>query len=211
MNKGRSPLSLSPPDFCNFVIEDNKIPASCYNTLMQEESEQGQNWTYSAEEDTASSTLPTGGEASWTASEYIAHHKGANWYVLLGLITFGLAFLVYLVSRDVITVITIAVVAVSFGFFASRPPRTLNYKIDQNGITIGDKLYPYVILRSFSVQQEGGIRSIFLTPLKRFMPGISLYYPPDQEDLILNTISSYLPHEERQPDAIDRLMRRVRF
>ncbi len=32
----------------------------------------------------------------WTASEYIAHHKTAGWFVLLGLATAGLAIVVYL-------------------------------------------------------------------------------------------------------------------
>jgi len=159
----------------------------------------------------ATAQLPSGPEASWTASEYVHHQKAAGWYIMLGLGTLGLAALIYLVTRDWITFGTIVVVAGSFGFFASRQPRTLNYRIDSSGIAIGEKLYPYNHLRTFSIQQEGAIKNILLIPVKRFMPAISLYYPPEQENEIFETLSSYLPHEERRADPIDRLMHHVRF
>ncbi len=154
---------------------------------------------------------PFGGEVSWTASEYIAHQKGSSWYLSLGVGTVLLCGLIYLIVNDILTVVTIAVAALTFGFFGSRQPRTLSYRIDHTGITIGEKLYPYSILRSFSVQEDDPISSILITPLKRFLPAITVYYPLEQEEQIANTLSSYLPHEERPMDMIDRLMRKVRF
>lgn len=175
---------------------------------------EGTEQTFYHEEDESNADAPQapqGKEVAWTASEFIAHHKTAGWYIALGLITAIVSVLMYLLVEDRLTVATIVVVALSFGFFASRPPRTLEYKITSHGITIGEKLYPYSILRTFSIQKEGAVKSILLIPLKRFMPAISMYYPPEQENEIINTLSSYLPHEERKPDLIDRLMHHVRF
>ncbi len=150
-------------------------------------------------------------EVHWTASEYIDHQKSVLWYVVLAVATIVVSGVIYLIGRDVLTVVAIVLVAISFGFFASRPPRTLDYAIERRGIVIGDKLYPYSILRTFSIQPEKGFSSLQLIPLKRFMPAISVYYPPDQEEKIINALSNYLPHEERKPDPIDRLMRHIRF
>jgi hypothetical protein len=48
--------------------------------------------------------------------------------------------------------------------------------------------------------------------MKRFMPYIPMYYAPDQEDAILDTLSQYLPFEaERRQDPIDRFMHKIRF
>ena len=148
---------------------------------------------------------------SWTASEYIAHQKSGSWY--FGLLAAGsvLAAIIFLLTRDVVTLVTIIVVTILFGVFASRKPRVLQYELNESGITIAEKHYVYEEFKSFSVHDEGGVRSLFLLPMKRFMPGLSLYYPPDQEDQILQTISLYLPHEDREPDPVDRLMKRVRF
>lgn len=148
---------------------------------------------------------------SWSASEYVAHHKTSGWYMGLGVVAGLAAALVFLVTRDIVTLGSIIIVAVLFGVFASRKPSVLQYELDESGITIANKHYPYDEFKSFSVYDEGGLRSIFLMPLKRFMPGLSVYYPPDMEDSVLDTMSLYLPHEDRQPDAVDRLMKRVRF
>lgn len=148
---------------------------------------------------------------SWSASEYIAHHKGPGWYVGLGAVTGLAAAVVFVLTKDWITLVSIVVAALLFGVFASRKPDVLNYSLDESGIMIERKHYPYEEFKSFSVHDEGGIRSLSLLPLKRFMPGLSLYYPPDMEQQVLGTISLYMPHEERQPDAVDRFMKRVRF
>lgn len=170
-------------------------------------------WTFREEEpsrQTAASDASTA-EVNWTASEYVAHDKGTGWFMGLAAATGLATVVVYLLTGDIVTVVVVLVVAIVFGAFALRKPRVLSYKIDNSGITIADKHYPYASFRSFAVQEEGAIDSILLIPLKRFMPGLSIYFPPEQEDQIVGTLGAYLPHEERPPDAIDRLMRKVRF
>ncbi|MDZ7744454.1 MAG: hypothetical protein U5K77_01700 [Candidatus Saccharibacteria bacterium] len=147
----------------------------------------------------------------WSASEYVAHDKGAGWYVALGVISLIVAGGLYALTGDLITPIVIIVVAITFGVFAMRKPQVLNYQIDDSGITISQNHYPYEMFRTFTVQDEGGIESIMLMPLKRFMPGITIYFPPEQGDQIVETLANFLPHEDRPPDTVDKLMRKVRF
>lgn len=171
------------------------------------------NWSYQPSEEPASADrdMPAMPEITWTASEYIAHDKGPEWFMGLAVVA-GLGTVVaYIITRDFVTAGVILLVAIIFGVFAARQPRVLTYRIDHRGITIADKHYPYMSFRSFAVQDEGALNSIFLIPMKRFMPGLNIYFPPEHEMEIVNTLGNYLPHEERPPDAIDRLMRKVRF
>jgi hypothetical protein len=103
------------------------------------------------------------------------------------------------------------IVTVLFGVFAARKPRTLNYALDDAGIHIGQKFYSYGDFKSFSVLDEGGLNAIWLMPLKRFMPSLTIYYAPNDEDKIMRVLSSFLPFEDRDHDMVDRLMRKVRF
>jgi hypothetical protein len=98
-----------------------------------------------------------------------------------------------------------------FGFYASRKPRELAFKIDQGGVQIGDKYHSYDEFRTFSVVPEGAFSSIVFVPLKRFAPLISIYYAPADEEKIVNILTSYLAYEERKHDPIDNLMQRIRF
>lgn len=147
----------------------------------------------------------------WTASEFIAHHKTSGWYLMLGGGAVVLAAVVFLVTQDKISTAMVAVVAIIFGIFASRNPRELPYSVDNESLYIGDKVYPYATFRSFSVVQEEGVDSIRFMPLKRFMPILSIYFEPKDEQKIIDVLSQYLPVEERQLDTVDKLMHKIRF
>jgi hypothetical protein len=152
-----------------------------------------------------------GDAISWTASEFLIHQKDFGWYAMLALGTIVIGAVVALITRDKISVGVVGILGIVFGISAARQPRTLQYRIDEAGIHMGDKSYPYEEFKFFSVVEEGPIHSIMLMPLKRFMPGVTLYYPPEQESAIGEVLSLYLPHEERKPDMVDRLMHKVRF
>lgn len=167
-------------------------------------------WSAAADEPT--SPLPSNAPAvTWTASEFIDHEKRATWFLGLVGATVVASALIYLITQDFFATAVIAIAAALFGVTAGRHPSTLTYVLDQNGIQIGPKHYEYAKFKSFSVIEEGAIDSILLTPLTRFAPPISLYYPPEQEDQIVGTLANYLPHEDRRHDPVDRLMKRIRF
>jgi hypothetical protein len=150
-------------------------------------------------------------DVTWSASEYVAHQKDAGWYVLLMLGAAALAIAIYLITGDMFSGGVIVLVGIIFALGSSRQPRTLEYGIGRVGLKIGEKFYPYSDFKSFAVVEEDAIYSILLLPMKRFMPGVNLYYPPDQEDEIMGVLSSYLPHETRTDDMFDKLTRRLRF
>jgi hypothetical protein len=186
--------------------------ALSYNTLM---AEQQAPVVFQASTNQESAPAPTAtsdnqNAISWTASEFIAHSKTFGWYAILGLITIVLAGLGYYFA-DVVTAVVIIIVALLFGYMASRKPRELPYKIDDQGVLVDKKLYPYSGFKSFSIIQEEGIESIWLMPLQRFAPGLSIYFSPQEGQKIVNLLGNYLPFEERKLDAVDKLMHRIRF
>jgi hypothetical protein len=148
---------------------------------------------------------------SWTASEFIAHAKSFKWYAALFLGAVVFAALVYLVTRDYVSVGVVLGAALIFGIYAGHPPRELQYRLDGSGLTIGKKHFTYGEFRSFSVLPEGAFSSIVFMPLRRFAVPTTIYYAPDDEDKIVSLLGSYLPIEERGHDAVDRLMHRIHF
>jgi hypothetical protein len=148
---------------------------------------------------------------TWVASEYIEHERNTNWYILLALITIGLAVGIYFLTKDIIATIIITVVGIIVGVFAGRKPRQMEYELSASGLRIGEKSYPYSLFRTFSIIRDGAINSINLAPIKRFMPPISAYFAAKDEKRITTMLGNYLPYEERKLDSIDRLSRRLRF
>lgn len=172
-------------------------------------------WQFNAG-DTASSlrgaAAPQSSESiQWSASEFIAYQKSAGWYLLILLGIIALAGLVFVFTQDYLSSGPIVVAGILFLIFAARKPRVLNYSVNNSGINIADKHYAFKDFRSFSLIEETHVRSIMLTPLKRFMPAISMYFEPNDEQKITEALSAYLPYEDRKQDAVDKVMQRLRF
>jgi len=147
----------------------------------------------------------------WTASEFIAHHKGARWYVLLSLGTVLLAELAFLLTHDHTTAGAIVVCGLVFGISGARKPRVLAYRLDDSGVTVGAKFYPYANYKAFALIDEGRFASISFLPLKRFMPALSIYFAPEDEDRIVTMLAEQLPLQPGGLSFIDGLMHRLRF
>lgn len=147
----------------------------------------------------------------WTGSEFIAHQKGFSWYALLFLADLAAAALVYLITRDWISTAVIIVVGVLFGVAAGHKPRVLAYRLDTAGLTIGQKYYPYAGFKSFALVDEGAFESISFMPLKRFLPPVNIYFPPEDAQKILDVLTTHLPMEERKQGFVDSAARRIRF
>lgn len=177
-------------------------------------------WQFHNDEDPngaqADPSAPTAAAApsthvEWTASEFVAHQKGAGWYLLLAIIAGVAAAAIYLLTGDMVAAGVILFAALAFGIFAARKPRVLRYRVDSDGLHIEDKLYHYGNFKSFAVIEEDAIHSVTLLPMKRFMPALSVYYAPEDESKIVDALADYLPLQPAQNDLIDRLMRKIRF
>lgn len=156
--------------------------------------------------------MPVGpGELVWTASEFIDHPKTGMWYVVLSGITVIILVLGYLISHDIFTVIAIIVGALLFGYTASRKPRQLEYSVGPEGITIGEKAYPYNDFNAFSVVEEGAFSSVDFMPLKRFSPILTIYYDPEAEPKLVTILNQHLPVAHHTRTLIDSFMHRIRF
>lgn len=155
---------------------------------------------------------PAGDESvNWSASEFLAHDKGAGWYLTLVGIAALLAAVVYLLTKDVISTSVVIAAAALFGIYAGRRPKTLAYQLDGSGLSISDKFYSYGQFRSFAVMHDGGTESITFMPLRRFMPSLTIYFSPDNEQKIVELLSARLPMENGWRDPIDQFLHRIRF
>lgn len=148
---------------------------------------------------------------SWTASEYIEHHRGKSWYMLLTLGTIALAAAIYLLTKDLFAAIITFILGIIVASVAHRKPNSINYELSSDGLKAGDKFHSFSEYRSFAIVHEGQLGSLMLIPLKKFTALISMYIESDDEETIVALLGEHLPMEERAPDKVDTLTRRLRF
>jgi hypothetical protein len=146
----------------------------------------------------------------WEASEYIHHHKNPLWFVGLAavaVLVFGVSVFLQAWTFAALVVVMVAAIV----FFAVRPPRSLHYKLSAKGLQIDEHFYGFGDFRSFGVVQDGGLFSIVLLPVKRFMPALTVYFEQQDGERIVDILGAHLPMEQMKQDSIDRWMRNLRF
>ena len=191
-----------------------------YNKLMDDQAENGfkydprqedENLAGSQQEPEQQQAGDNNKSVTWTGSEFIANHKDSRWFAsFFGILIVGVGA-IFLVTRDYISAISVAVAGILFASLANRQPRQLTYQIDNKGINIGQKFYSFEQFKYFSLAQDGAIGYINLMPLKRFMPDVSIYFPPEEADNVIDILSDHLPHHDSAERQIDKLAKKFRF
>ena len=190
-----------------------------YNMLMAEPKTETK-WVYSRDDDQVQAgneqpSMPEqvgpGESILWTASEFIDKHKGLGWYLsfIAGILLLSAA--TFLFTKDYISAVVITLAGLTFIVVTRKKPEQLSYEVNNQGIQIGAKFYQYGMFKSFDVALDGGIKSIELIPLKRIMPEISIYFPPEQETAIVSVLSAHLPHHEQSEHTVDKWAKKLRF
>lgn len=147
---------------------------------------------------------------TWEAEEYVQAEKNTGWYV--GLIFVALVLILVAVLLKQWTFIAVVVVSVlALIVFSVRPPRKLKYKLDTQGLREGERKYLFRDFRAFGILNEGKHFAIVLTPKKRLGGRITVYFPEEQGEEIVDAFGVRLPMEEVKLDVVDRIVRFLRI
>jgi hypothetical protein len=152
----------------------------------------------------------------WSALEYEEKERSPDWFWALGVI-----------------VVTSSVTAIIFGnyffaallflggillaFFAVKKPEMVRYELNNQGLQIRTRLYPYDNIRSFWVQadlsREAKLKPIFFVKSQRaFMPILSIPIHEDiAEDIRSIMLAKNIPEEEMKEHASLQIMESLGF
>jgi hypothetical protein len=150
----------------------------------------------------------------WSAKEYIHQEKNGLWFVVFGLV------IVAFIALDIFVIqsffysfsILIVVMAVAVIIYSRRPPRTIDYTLSgDQGLYVGDRLYHFSEFKAFGLVRDQGEHSIMMIPVKRFSPGLTVYFPEEAGEKIVDIFGARLPMQDLKLDAIDVIVRKLRL
>jgi hypothetical protein len=147
----------------------------------------------------------------WQAHEYIHHKKSPVWFIIFAVVVILLIAAAIFLLQAVTFAILIPVMAAALLVYSHRPPRVLNYTLSRQGLHINDHLYPFAQFKGFGVIRDGDEYSVMLLPTKRFQPGVSVYFPEESGEAIVDMLGTRLPMRELHLDAIDKIVRKLRI
>lgn len=147
---------------------------------------------------------------SWEAEEYLEQKRNAWWYVGLFVVGIGLCVLSFFLQWwSFIALVVVCIIAILVT--SSRPPRKIQYSLDQEGLTEGGKLHRYDEFRAFGILKEGSHFSAVLIPKKRFALQVKVYFPGGSGEAIVDALGARLPMEEVKLDLLDKIVNFLRI
>ena len=149
---------------------------------------------------------------TWSAQEYVHIEKGVGWFFLFALVVLVLVAIDIFFLKSWTFSALVVVMAVAIIIYIRRPPRTLTYALSPvQGLYVGERLYLFDDFRAFGLIEDGGSHSIMLIPRKRFSPGVSVFFPEEAGERIVDILGQRLPVEELKLDIVDILIRKLRL
>jgi len=155
---------------------------------------------------------PSNPPITWSAQEYVHIDKGIGWYVLFAVIVLALVAIDIFFLKSWTFSVLVVVMAVAIVIYIRRPPRILTYALSPaQGLYVGERLYHFDEFRAFGLIKDGDNHSIMLIPRKRFAPGVSVFFPEEAGERIVDILGQRLPMDELKLDVVDVLIRKLRL
>ena len=99
--------------------------------------------------------------------------------------------------------------AAALTIYTHRPARMMTYVVSPKGLYINDQIHALSEFRSFGVRQDEAMPSLIFTPTKRFRPAITVYFPQELGEQLVDFLGVRLPIQDTQLDAFDKVVRRL--
>lgn len=148
---------------------------------------------------------------TWQAQEFVHQEKSNTWFIAFGVaIAVMMAVAIFLMKSPTFAVLLV-VIAVVIVVLAKRPPRLMSYSLSEKGLHIGDTLHAFSEFRAFGIIHDGQEYSVMLIPTKRFLPGITVYFPEESGEKIVDALGSRLPMQDLRLDVVDKIVRKLRL
>lgn len=147
---------------------------------------------------------------TWSAQEYFHLEKNFWWFLAFVAVVLGLIALDIFLMKSYTFSALVIVMAIAVVIYIRRPPKTLTYALSNSqGLYVGEILHNFDEFKAFGVIKDGDHHSIMLIPTKRFSPGVSVYFPEEVGEKIVDILGNHLPMEDLKLDAIDVLIRKL--
>ncbi len=161
--------------------------------------------------DTTPETTDLTEPIAWDAPEGTKIQRGSGWYIGFVVALLVLMALAILVFKSWSFALLLPIMAVALFVLTDKNPQIINYAISPKGVYVADRLYDFSEFRAFGLMEYNGQHSAILLPVKRFSPGLTIYFSELEGEKIVDMLGARLPMQEIKPDALEKLIRLIKL
>ncbi len=137
----------------------------------------------------------------WTALEYIHVKRSPDWYWAVGVIAVAIATGA-IIYHDFLFALFIILGGIILITYTVKPPRTIHYELNKDGIKIENYLYPYGNIKGFNVEEGTTEHKLVFESGRVIMPIIVVPLPEMDGEFIREVLLPYIPEKDiREPSS----------
>ena len=146
----------------------------------------------------------------WSALEYEEKERSNDWFWALGVIVIA-GSITSIIFANYFFAALLFISGVLLGFFSIKKPETIPYELNNKGLKIKNRLYPYGKIKAFCVQTENK-PFLFIKTERFLMPIISIPIAPEVSEDILNIMLQNKVTEEKMTEhPYEKIMEHLGF
>jgi len=151
-------------------------------------------------------------EFIWHAPEFKYYYKEASWYWISGIIA-GVLFLMALYQRNFLLAIFVVLAELTTIILAKRLPRTIEFKVDKNGIHCGKlAFYEYEGLTGFHIKKGNEeVGELIVKTNSKITPIIKINIFTKDQELIRDILKNFLDEVEYEESFLDAISDKLGF
>ncbi len=148
-------------------------------------------------------------EFNWKIEEPDFTPKTTEWFWALGIFALALIVFSILLKNYLLIVIVVLAAFIIYGN-NKKKPKLINFRLDNDGLYIENKFYPYSNFESFWIfpAQNDKNRELALRNKRQLMPLLLVPFHNEDEHGIKIILNKYLPEKEEHESLIDLLRKR---
>lgn len=148
---------------------------------------------------------------SWEAPEHYHSEKSGDWYWALGIIALCGAVAAFLFGNFLFAIV-ILVGAGVMSLQSNKHPRIVPFLVGARGVRVGEQLFPYSALESYSIDEDDFRGPRLLLKAKHlYTPLIVMPIPEDRVQDIEDLVRERLKEEGLEEPLANRLLNMIGF
>jgi len=147
---------------------------------------------------------------TWSALEYEEKERNTDWFWALGVIIFA-GSATSIIFGNYFFAALLVIGGILLGFFAIKKPETVSYELNNEGLQIKNRLYPFEDIKAFWVQTENP-PTLFFHSKRLIMPIISIPIETLHAEKIQKImLTKNIPEQEMKEHFSEKVMNALGF